>query len=132
MCYNISMEMSTHDAVHTMSLSLGVVDIAVIILGTFIGLFSIFLIFKLNRKIGRKIRIALRFFILGVLANVTAILWTSFWGHTYTIGTVEFDVHNVFMTIGMVFFIISTYKLNIANSELIDLDVRKSKFLSIE
>ena len=77
-----------------------------------IGVFAIYYIIRLNRKLGGKLSMAVRFFNLGIASNVTALVWSTFWGHMYTVAGINFDVHHVFMDIGMIFFIISTHKLS--------------------
>ena len=81
-------------------------------LAVFIGLFAIVMVIKLNHKLGGRIHRALRYFILGVLSNVLAIVWSLSFGHLYTIGGFSLDMHQNLMTIGMVFFIISTVRFS--------------------
>ena len=88
-------------------------DIGVDVVAVCIGLIAIVLVVRLNQKLGGKIRSALRFFLLGVFTNVFAMLWTAFFGHTYTLGALTFDVHDVFMAIGMIFFIFSAYRFSL-------------------
>ena len=77
------------------------------------GIIAIYHLVCLNRKLGGKLSDALRFFNLGVLANVLSIVWSTFSSHAiYTLGTITFDVHHVLMSLGMIFFIISTHKFS--------------------
>lgn len=77
------------------------------------GIVAIYHLVSLNRKLGGKLSGALKFFNLGVLSNVLSITWSTFVGHAiYTLGTVMFDIHHVFMSLGMVFFIVSTHKFS--------------------
>lgn len=77
------------------------------------GIVAIYHLVCLNRKLGGKLSGALKFFNLGVLSNVLSIAWSTFSSHAiYIIGTVTFDIHHVFMSLGMVFFIISTHKFS--------------------
>jgi len=89
------------------------IDIGVYVVAICIGLVAIILVIRLNRKLGGKINSALWFFSFGVFINMFAMLWTAFLGHTYTLGTMTFDVHNVFMALGMIFFILSAYRFSL-------------------
>ena len=89
------------------------IDIGVDIVAICIGLIAIIFVVRLNRKLGGKIKSALWFFLLGVFINMFAMLWTAFFGHVYTLGTVTFDVHDVFMAVGMIFFILSAYRFSL-------------------
>ncbi len=86
----------------------GVLDFIAIL----VGIIAIYSLIRLNQKLGGKLSVAIRFFNLGMAANVLAIFWSTFWGHEYTLAGVTFDVHHLFMTLGMIFFIISTRKLS--------------------
>jgi len=88
-------------------------DIGVDVLAVLIALVAIILVIRLNSKLGGKLRSALRYFVLGILVNAFAMVWTAFFGHTYTLGTVTFDVHNTFMAIGMVLFSLSAYRFSL-------------------
>lgn len=77
-----------------------------------IGLVVVLFVILLNRKLGGKIKLALWFFLFGVFADMAAIL-SEFFGHTYTLGGVTFDVHVFFMAVGMVFFAISAYRFSL-------------------
>ncbi len=77
-----------------------------------IGLVAIYLLIKLNRKLGGKLSGALRLFNLGMAANVVAITWSSFSGHVYVVGGIPIDIHHFFMTLGMIFFIIATNRFS--------------------
>lgn len=97
----------------SMTMTMSSVDIIVDVAAVIIGLAAIYFVLRLNKSLGGKIKSALRFYILGIFANVFAMIWTAFFGHTYTIGAVTFDIHNVFMAIGMVFFTVSTYRFSL-------------------
>lgn len=88
-------------------------DIGVDVVAVIIGLVAVISVVRLNQKLGGKIKSALWFFLLGVFINIFAMVWTAFFGHTYTLGTATFDVHDVFMAIGMVFFTLSTYRFSL-------------------
>ena len=77
-----------------------------------IGFGAIYLLIRLNQTLGGKIKSALWFFVLGVLSNVVAILWSLFLDHMYNIGGTMFNIHQFFMTVGMIFFIISTHRFS--------------------
>ena len=77
-----------------------------------IGIVAIFYLIRLNRKLGGKMSTAISFFNLGMVCNVLAISWATFLGHLYILAGVTFDVHHLFMTIGMIFFILSTHKFS--------------------
>ncbi len=81
-------------------------------LAVLIGIFAIALVIKLNRQLGGRINQALRYFILGVLCNVLAILWSLFFGHVLVVGGMNLDMHQNLMTLGMLFFIISTARFS--------------------
>ncbi|OGZ63692.1 MAG: hypothetical protein A3A98_00125 [Candidatus Staskawiczbacteria bacterium RIFCSPLOWO2_01_FULL_40_39] len=91
----------------------GQVDLIVSSIAIFIGLVSIYLIIKLTKNLGGKIKSALQFFILGVSANILAMIWNILFGHTFTISIITVDAHNILMAIGMIFFIISTYRFSL-------------------
>lgn len=77
------------------------------------GIVAIYHLVCLNRKLGGRLSGALKFFNLGVLSNVLSIAWSTFADHAvYTLGAVTFDIHHVFMSLGMVFFIVSTHKFS--------------------
>jgi len=78
------------------------------IITVIIGLSAIFLIFRINRQLGGRISQALRFFTAGVLCNVSAVIWTLVYGHSLVIGSIDVNIHQNLMSIGMIFFIIST------------------------
>ena len=77
-----------------------------------IGIIAIYSLIRLNKKLGGKLSSAIRFFNLGMAANVLAIIWSTFWGHTYTIAGATFDLHHLLMSLGMILFIISARKLS--------------------
>lgn len=72
-----------------------------------IGIVAILLIFRINRQLGGRISQALRFFTAGVLCNVSAVIWTLVYGHNLVIGSIDVNIHQNLMSIGMIFFIIS-------------------------
>ena len=86
----------------------GVVDLIAIVVGTV----AIYYLIRLNRKLGGKLSGGIRFFNFGMAANVLAILWSAFIGHIYVIFGTEIDIHHFLMSIGMIFFILSTRKLS--------------------
>jgi hypothetical protein len=88
-------------------------DIGLDIVAVVIGLIAVISVVRLNQKLGGKIKSALWFFLFGVFTNMFAMLWTVFFGHTYSIGAVTFDVHDAFMAIGMVFFSLSAYRFSL-------------------
>lgn len=75
-----------------------------------IALFAVIMAVRLIHKLGGRINQAIRYFILGIVCNAAAIGWSLFFGHVYLFGGVFFDVHQNFMSLGMIFFIISTLK----------------------
>ncbi len=72
------------------------------------GIITVFFLLQLNSKVGGKLNSALWFFIWGMVANISAIIWSIFFGHVYVLVGMEFDLHHFLMTVGMIFFIIST------------------------
>ncbi len=86
----------------------GVVDFIAIM----VGIIAIYSLIRLNEKLGGKLSGAIRFFNLGMAANVLAILWSAFLGHMFIIAGMEVDAHHFLMSIGMIFFILSTRKLS--------------------
>ena len=89
------------------SLQLGIDTLAIII-----GIFALIIAVRLINKLGGRINQALRYFIAGIICNAAAIVWSLFFGHVYVIGGAYFDVHQNFMTFGMIFFILSTLKFS--------------------
>lgn len=83
-------------------------DLTVIIIG-FIAVYSLI---RLNKKLGGKLSSAIRLFNIGMFINISAILWSTFWGHVYTVAGMSFDIHHLLMSVGMIFFIISTHKFS--------------------
>lgn len=77
-----------------------------------VGVIAIYYLTRLNQKLGGKLSGAIMYFNLGMAANVLAISWSIFWGHIYTIAGAGLDMHHVLMSIGMIFFILSTRKLS--------------------
>lgn len=75
-----------------------------------IGVITIYSLIRLNKRLGGKLSSAIRFFNFGMAANVLAIVWSTFWEHEYMLAGVTFDIHHLFMTVGMILFIISTRK----------------------
>lgn len=78
-----------------------------------IGFCSVYILLRLNQKLGGKIGVALRYFILGVGANIFAVLWSLFFDHLFVIAGLTFNAHQLFMTFGMIFFILSTYRFSL-------------------
>lgn len=76
-----------------------------------IGVIAIYSLIRLNQKLGGKLSLVVKFFNLGMAANVLAIIWSTFFGHIYTVAGVSFDIHHLLMSVGMIFFILSTRKL---------------------
>ena len=91
----------------------GLVDLVVDVATIIIGLASIYIIIRLNRNLGGKIKSALQFFVWGVAINIVAVVYTTFLSHTLTIGGVAIDAHNLLMAFAMVFFILSTYRFSL-------------------
>src|SRR3989338_6633125 len=77
-----------------------------------VAIFAVIMASRLIHKLGGRINQAIRYFILGILCNAVAISWSLFFGHLYVLGGALFDVHQNFMSLGMVFFIISTLKFS--------------------
>ncbi len=86
----------------------GVLDFFAILL----GVIAIYSLIRLNKKLGGKLSSAVKFFNLGMTANVLAIVWSTFFGHMYNVTGQTFDIHHFLMTVGMILFIISTRKLS--------------------
>lgn len=82
------------------------------ILAAVIGLFAVLVVIRLNRRLGGKISKALTFFILGVFCNILAIVWSVFFGHVFLVGGMNFNLHQNLMSLGMIFFIVSTTKFS--------------------
>ena len=94
------------------NLSVNFVQLVIDIAAILIGFFAIYLLVKVNRKLGGKINTALQFFVWGVLSNIAAILWSLFFEHTYVVAGMAFDIHQLLMTLGMIFFILSTHRFS--------------------
>ncbi|MDO8575973.1 MAG: hypothetical protein Q7R90_01520 [bacterium] len=86
-----------------------IVDVATIV----IGLASVYIVTRLNRNLGGKIKSALQFFVWGVVINIIAVVYTTFLSHAVTIGGIELDAHNLLMAFAMIFFILSTYRFSL-------------------
>lgn len=103
-----TMQMISHEAIGGGdAVTLLVESIAVIV-----GFIAVYLLLRLNTRLGGKINAALRFFILGVLSNVLAIVLSELGYHQYAFGTLTIDIHHVLMAIGMIFFVISTRRFS--------------------
>ncbi|OGI68675.1 hypothetical protein A3A05_03245 [Candidatus Nomurabacteria bacterium RIFCSPLOWO2_01_FULL_41_12] len=76
------------------------------------GIIAIYYLIHLNKKLGGKLSAAIRFFNLGMVANVLAIAWSTFWGHLYVVAGASLDIHHLLMSLGMIFFILSIHKLS--------------------
>lgn len=103
--------MSAEEMAPTVGYAIGIQDI-VDLIAILVGTIAIYYLIRLNRKLGGKLSGAIRFFNLGMAANVLAILWSAFLGHVYIVGGMEIDAHHFLMSIGMIFFILSTRKLS--------------------
>ncbi|MEK7499396.1 MAG: hypothetical protein AAB649_02205 [Patescibacteria group bacterium] len=101
----------THEAVTALPAVLNVQSLLDFIAVLF-GVVAIYSLIRLNRKLGGKLSAAIRFFNFGMAANVLAVVWSTFWGHLYMIAGVSFDFHHLLMSVGMIFFILSTNKLS--------------------
>lgn len=77
-----------------------------------VAVFAFIMAFRLVHKLGGRINQAVRYFILGIACNASAIGWSLFFGHVYFLGDVYFDIHQNLMSLGMIFFIISTLKFS--------------------
>ncbi len=82
------------------------------ILSILIGIFAFILAIRLIRKLGGSINQALKFFIAGVVCNAVAIGWSMAFEHGYVLGGMYIDIHQNLMTLGMIFFIISTFRFS--------------------
>ena len=83
-------------------------QIAINVVAIVVGLFAVVWVLHLNRTIGGRVRQALWFFIAGILCNVVAIGWSLFLEHDFIFSNITIDIHQNLMTLGMIFFIIST------------------------
>lgn len=104
-------EMTVDSATMTVGAS-NAFQIAINVGAMVVGLLAVVWVFKLNRTLGGRVSQALRFFIAGILCNVAAIGWSLFFEHAYVIGNMEVDVHQNLMTVGMIFFILSTARFS--------------------
>ncbi|OGI95372.1 hypothetical protein A2917_02285 [Candidatus Nomurabacteria bacterium RIFCSPLOWO2_01_FULL_42_17] len=77
-----------------------------------VGIVAIYSLLRLNKSLGGKLSSAIRFFNLGMAANVVAIIWSTFYGHMYIVAGATLDIHHLLMSVGMIFFVISTRKLS--------------------
>jgi uncharacterized membrane protein YczE len=108
------MEMFQNNAtIITPNITLAYSTIGVDIVAICVGLFALIMVVRLNTRLGGKIKSALWFFLCGVFINMFAILWTALIGHEYTIGGIVFEVHDVLMAIGMIFFTFSAYQFSL-------------------
>lgn len=97
-------------AAHTAASVSSMFQLSVNSIAVIIGLAAVIVAIGLVRKLGGRINLAIRYFILGIVCNATAIGWSIFFDHIYVIGGSAIDVHQNLMTLGMIFFIVSTFK----------------------
>ena len=97
----------------TIVMEQGLADLIVDVVTIVIGLASVYIIIKLNRNLGGKIKSALQLFVWGVAINIIAVVYTTFLSHSVTIGGVALDAHNLLMAFAMIFFILSTYRFSL-------------------
>ena len=90
----------------------GVLQLGISVVAITVAVFAAIMAFRLVHKLGGRINQAIRYFILGIACNASAIVWSIFSGHIYLFGDVYFDIHQNLMSLGMVFFIISTLKFS--------------------
>ena len=89
------------------------IDLIIDVVTIIIGLASIYIIIRLNRNLGGKIKSALQYFVWGVAINIVAVVYTTVLSHTLTIGGISVDAHNLLMAFAMIFFILSTYRFSL-------------------
>jgi hypothetical protein len=107
-------EMAVHNPQDSMVSTLLSIDGVVVVFAVVVGIIAILLVSNMNRQFGGRIRGALWLFLCGVAVNMLAMLYTLFLGHVFMFPDgVSFDVHNAFMAVGMLFFIISTYRFSL-------------------
>lgn len=82
------------------------------VIAVIIGVVAVYLLIRLNRRLGGKLNIALRLFVGGVISNTVAIIWTLSGGPMFSVGGALFDVHHLLMTLGMIFFIFSVHRFS--------------------
>ena len=100
--------MSCMDAFH-----FSVFDTGIEILAGVIGIAMLIFIVNLNRRLGGKMRTALWYFALAVMVNILGLVWTACYGDNYMLGSLEVDMHDVIMAVGMIFFSISVYRFSL-------------------
>lgn len=88
------------------------IQLGIDIAALFIGIFAVVIILKVNRVLGGRINQALRYFIAGIVCNLLAIVWSLVFVHTYLVGGFHIDIHQNLMSVGLIFFIISTIKFS--------------------
>lgn len=89
------------------SMQLGI-DIAAL----FVGALAVATVIRISRRLGGRVKEALRYFTIGITSNIAAIVWSLFFGHSYMVAGFHIDVHQNLMSIGLIFFIISAIKFS--------------------
>lgn len=84
---------------------------AIDIIDVIIGFISIYIMFSLRAKLGGRVGGILNVVIWGVLFNTLALLWSF----VFDLGLLpsfipDIDLHHLFMTIGMILFVVATKK----------------------
>ncbi len=79
-------------------------------IGVLVAIVSIFMLFELKNKIGGSLGSALTFIMTGVLFNTAALVWTIIFTRLALLPKPAIDVHHLFMTLGMVFFVFAAIK----------------------
>ena len=82
------------------------------IVSIIIGVVAFFMAVRLVRGLGGRISRAIKYFIVGIVCNAAAIAWSLFLDHGYVLGGMYLDIHQNLMTLGMIFFIISTFRFS--------------------
>ena len=101
-----TLKLESHDsAVPQGGLQFGI-DITALLIG---GL-AVMTIFRIMRQPGGRVNQALRFFTVGIVFNMLAIVWSLSSGHPFQIFGFYLDMHQNLMSVGLVFFIISALR----------------------
>ncbi len=79
-------------------------------IGVLVAVVSIFMLYDLKNKIGGSVAAALSFIMLGVLFNTAALVWTIIFTRLALLPKPAIDVHHLFMTLGMAFFVFAAIK----------------------
>lgn len=80
--------------------------------GVIVGLISVVKMMNLNQTLGGRMRGAISLVVGGVALNILAFAWTVVFIRLKLLPAPALDMHHLFMTIGMVLFVLAAYKFS--------------------